>query len=676
MGVWLQAESDQTKAFTKQTSSQQQRGAADWQEETCLIFSVSHRVQLILEKDWVEEPSSGEHGQRPAAQPGAQPRAGRSFLFRRDGSLRGPRALRTALHWAAKQGRQEVVDMMLCSGADVNARSQLGMALISGTGSFWSSTSMPGNRGGLALMLSQALQFTVDTRILQGSHTQSSLRDYQEGGCSLLGRLHSVFNKPDCQSGQPDSSVTLPLLLSRSTQSGSDQPAGFSASVFVSYDRWISGLTLLGPRGICSSGSTQEPVNNHSLTLFIVGPLMNRGWSGLESGEFEQFKFLLLALDLTNTSLNTVYRSGPHRDQVHTEIRSTEIRSRDQVHTESGPDQVTQRSGPHRVRSEIRSTHEISPHRDQVHRDQVTQDQVHTEIRSTQVRSTRDQVHTDQVHRDEVHTEIRSTQVRSTVKSTGGVHTEIRFLGIRSTEIRSHTVKSHTEDSGPQRSSPTQVRSTRSGPQNQVTHRISPTESGPHRDQVHRDQVHRDQVHTEFRSTQVRSTQVRSTQRSGPHRSGPHRSGPQRSGPQRSGPTEIRSTQGSGPQRSGPHRDQVHTDQVHTDQVHTEIRSTQRSSPHTEIRSTQVRSTEIRSHRDQVHRDQVHTEVRSTQIRSTEIRSTQGRVPHRDQVHTGRRSTEIRSTEVRLHRDQVHRDQVHTGQVHRDQVHTEIRSTH
>ncbi|XP_071318069.1 ankyrin repeat domain-containing protein SOWAHC-like isoform X2 [Trachinotus anak] len=29
----------------------------------------------------------------------------------------------TALHWAAKQGRQEAVDMMLRSGADVNVRS-------------------------------------------------------------------------------------------------------------------------------------------------------------------------------------------------------------------------------------------------------------------------------------------------------------------------------------------------------------------------------------------------------------------------------------------------------------------------------------------------------------------------------------------------------------------------
>jgi len=34
----------------------------------------------------------------------------------------------TALHWAAKQGRQEAVDMMLRSGADVNVRSVRGRA--------------------------------------------------------------------------------------------------------------------------------------------------------------------------------------------------------------------------------------------------------------------------------------------------------------------------------------------------------------------------------------------------------------------------------------------------------------------------------------------------------------------------------------------------------------------
>ena len=35
----------------------------------------------------------------------------------------------TALHWAAKQGRQEAVDMMLRFGADVNARSVSGVCV-------------------------------------------------------------------------------------------------------------------------------------------------------------------------------------------------------------------------------------------------------------------------------------------------------------------------------------------------------------------------------------------------------------------------------------------------------------------------------------------------------------------------------------------------------------------
>ncbi|MED6272802.1 hypothetical protein CHARACLAT_000456 [Characodon lateralis] len=72
------------------------------------VMSLFHRVQLDpLEKDWLKSSAVGN----VAAQ--------RLLLAQEPGLV----LKKTALHWAAKQGRQEAVDIMLRSGADVNIRS-------------------------------------------------------------------------------------------------------------------------------------------------------------------------------------------------------------------------------------------------------------------------------------------------------------------------------------------------------------------------------------------------------------------------------------------------------------------------------------------------------------------------------------------------------------------------
>ncbi|XP_054862414.1 ankyrin repeat domain-containing protein SOWAHC [Amphiprion ocellaris] len=72
------------------------------------VMSLFHRLQLDpLEKDWMRSCASGNM-------------AAQRQLLAQEPSLV---LKKTALHWAAKQGRQEAVDMMLRSGADVNVRS-------------------------------------------------------------------------------------------------------------------------------------------------------------------------------------------------------------------------------------------------------------------------------------------------------------------------------------------------------------------------------------------------------------------------------------------------------------------------------------------------------------------------------------------------------------------------
>ncbi|XP_043981836.1 uncharacterized protein LOC122836166 isoform X3 [Gambusia affinis] len=76
------------------------------------VMSLFHRVQLDpLEKDWLRSSAVGNM----AAQ--------RLLLAQDPGLVLKKDFITTALHWAAKQGRQEAVDMMVQSGADVNIRS-------------------------------------------------------------------------------------------------------------------------------------------------------------------------------------------------------------------------------------------------------------------------------------------------------------------------------------------------------------------------------------------------------------------------------------------------------------------------------------------------------------------------------------------------------------------------
>ncbi|KAM8861866.1 uncharacterized protein ACB058_008523 isoform 1-T2 [Synchiropus picturatus] len=72
------------------------------------LTSLFHRVQLDpLEKDWMRSTALGNISVQ-------------RLLLTQDPSLV---MKKTALHWAAKHGRQDLVDMMLQSGADVNIRS-------------------------------------------------------------------------------------------------------------------------------------------------------------------------------------------------------------------------------------------------------------------------------------------------------------------------------------------------------------------------------------------------------------------------------------------------------------------------------------------------------------------------------------------------------------------------
>ncbi|XP_058500537.1 uncharacterized protein LOC131469529 isoform X2 [Solea solea] len=79
---------------------------------TSSVTSLFHRLQLDpLEKAWWRSSALGNM----AAQ--------RQLLAQEPSLVVKKDFLTTALHWAAKQGRQEVADMMLRSGADVNVRS-------------------------------------------------------------------------------------------------------------------------------------------------------------------------------------------------------------------------------------------------------------------------------------------------------------------------------------------------------------------------------------------------------------------------------------------------------------------------------------------------------------------------------------------------------------------------
>ncbi|XP_076590123.1 uncharacterized protein LOC143322671 [Chaetodon auriga] len=112
----------------------------------------------------------------------------------------------TALHWAAKQGRQEAVDMMLRSGADVNARS-----------------------GYTALHLASIHGHQHVVHALINTHSaKTSLRDYHgRTAAQYWSGGSDAFHRPDCQPGprfsrgRQTQRYALPsLLLSRSRSQG------------------------------------------------------------------------------------------------------------------------------------------------------------------------------------------------------------------------------------------------------------------------------------------------------------------------------------------------------------------------------------------------------------------------------------------------------------------------
>ncbi|XP_029283430.1 ankyrin repeat and protein kinase domain-containing protein 1-like [Cottoperca gobio] len=113
----------------------------------------------------------------------------------------------TALHWAAKQGGQEAVELMLLSGADVNVRSHGGYTALH-------LASIHGHQ-------------PVVHALISCHNAKPSLRDYHGrtashywSGCS------DVFNRPPPQSGVSFSGVrrtqryALPSLLTRSRSQG------------------------------------------------------------------------------------------------------------------------------------------------------------------------------------------------------------------------------------------------------------------------------------------------------------------------------------------------------------------------------------------------------------------------------------------------------------------------
>ncbi|XP_041794648.1 ankyrin repeat domain-containing protein SOWAHC [Chelmon rostratus] len=199
------------------------------------VMSLFHRVQLDpLEKDWLRSSALGNM----AAQ--------RQLLSQDSGLV----LKKTALHWAAKQGRQEAVDMMLRSGADVNARSEHFSVFVSRVSTPTSdSVEMsflqeiiiiiiiiiiilipcvcPQGYTALHLAAIHGHQHVAHA-LINTYNAKTNLRDYHGktavhywSGCS------DAFNKPDCQSGsrfsrgrQTQRYVLPSLLMSRSRSQG------------------------------------------------------------------------------------------------------------------------------------------------------------------------------------------------------------------------------------------------------------------------------------------------------------------------------------------------------------------------------------------------------------------------------------------------------------------------
>ncbi|XP_025765190.1 ankyrin repeat domain-containing protein SOWAHC isoform X1 [Oreochromis niloticus] len=159
-------------------------------------MSLFHRVSLDpLEKEWLKSCAVGNmaaQGRLLAQEPG--------LVLKKDFITF------TALHWAAKHGREDAVDMMLHSGADVNVRSgytALHLASIHGH------------------------QDVVQT-LINTHNAKTNIRDYHgKMAVQYWSGSTDVFDKPESQSGgrcvrrRRTQRYALPsLLLSRSRSQG------------------------------------------------------------------------------------------------------------------------------------------------------------------------------------------------------------------------------------------------------------------------------------------------------------------------------------------------------------------------------------------------------------------------------------------------------------------------
>ncbi|XP_013878458.1 ankyrin repeat domain-containing protein SOWAHC isoform X2 [Austrofundulus limnaeus] len=161
------------------------------------VTSLFHRVQLDpLEKDWLRSSALGNM----AAQ--------RLLLAQEPSLVLKKDFITTALHWAAKQGHQEVVEMMLRSGADVNIRS---------------------NGGYTALHLASIHGHQDVVRTLIASHhAKTNIRDYHgktavqywTGGADVFNRPDSQSDERFCRTRRTQRFGLLSLRLSRSRSQG------------------------------------------------------------------------------------------------------------------------------------------------------------------------------------------------------------------------------------------------------------------------------------------------------------------------------------------------------------------------------------------------------------------------------------------------------------------------
>ncbi|XP_037539044.1 ankyrin repeat domain-containing protein SOWAHC [Nematolebias whitei] len=135
-------------------------------------MSLFHRVQLDpMEKDWLRSSALGNTAAQRlllAQEPG--------LVLKKD-FITGF----TALHWAAKQGRQDVVEMMLRSGADINIRSH-------------------GGYTALHLASIHGHQDIVQT-LISSHNAKTNIRDYHgRTAVQYWTGNADVFYKPDSQS--------------------------------------------------------------------------------------------------------------------------------------------------------------------------------------------------------------------------------------------------------------------------------------------------------------------------------------------------------------------------------------------------------------------------------------------------------------------------------------------